>query len=91
MADRSISVTDAARHFADLLNRTYYRGESTVLIRSGEPIAMVVPVGGPVVTGRDWLQKWRSMPRLETEDADDFAATLGSARENLIPPKSPWD
>jgi antitoxin (DNA-binding transcriptional repressor) of toxin-antitoxin stability system len=91
MPDRSMTVTDAARHFADLLNRTYYRGESTVLLRSGEPVAMVVPVGGSVVTGRDWLPRWRSMPHLKVEDADNFAATIESARENLIPPKSPWD
>jgi antitoxin (DNA-binding transcriptional repressor) of toxin-antitoxin stability system len=91
MTDRSMTVTDAARNFADLLNRTYYRGESTVLLRSGEPVAMVVPVGGSLVTGRDWLPRWRSMPHLEVEDADDFAANIESARENLMPPKSPWD
>jgi prevent-host-death family protein len=86
-----MTVTDAARNFADLLNRTYYRGESTLLLRSGEPVAMVVPVSSSVVTGRDWLQKWRAMPRLEKKDADDFAASIKSARRNLIPPKSPWD
>jgi hypothetical protein len=31
------------------------------------------------------------MPHLKVEDADNFAATIESARENLIPPKSPWD
>jgi antitoxin (DNA-binding transcriptional repressor) of toxin-antitoxin stability system len=86
-----MTVTEAARRFADLVNRTYYRGESTVLIRSGEPVAMVVPVGGASVTGRDWLSRWRSIPHLDVEDADDFAADIGSARENLPPPKSPWD
>ncbi|MFM2199621.1 MAG: Antitoxin Phd YefM, type toxin-antitoxin system [Verrucomicrobiota bacterium] len=91
MMERTMTVTEAARHFADLLNRTYYRGESTVLVRSGEPVAMVVPVGGSVVTGRDWLTRWRVMPHLEVADADDFAVDIESARENLLPPKSPWD
>ncbi len=91
MTDRKMTVTEAARHFADLVNRTYYRGESTVLIRSGEPVAMVVPIGGARVTGRDWLSRWRSMPHLDVEDADDFAAGIESARDNLVPPKSPWD
>lgn len=86
-----MTVTEAARHFADLVNRTYYRGESTVLVRSGEPVAMVVPVGGASVTGRDWLSKWREMPRLGVEDADDFAACIESARDSLLQPKSPWD
>lgn len=91
MPDRRITVTEASRRFADLVNRTYYRGESTVLIRSGEPVAMMVPVGGVGVTGRDWLSRWHSMPRLEVEDADDFASCIESARENLAPPVSPWD
>ena len=91
MIDRKMTVTEAARHFADLVNRTYYRGESTVLIRSGEPVAMMVPVGGASVTGRDWLSRWHSMPHLDIDDADDFASCLESAREKLIPPASPWD
>jgi antitoxin (DNA-binding transcriptional repressor) of toxin-antitoxin stability system len=91
MADRDMTVTEAARHFADLVNRTYYRGETTVLIRSGEPVAMVVPVGGVCVTGRDWLSKWRLMPHLDTDDAEDFATELANARGNLTPVKSPWD
>ncbi len=86
-----MTVTEAARHFADVVNRTYYRGESTVLVRSGEAVAMVVPVGGGSVTGRDWLVHWREMPRLGAAEAEDFAADIESARKNLVPPKSPWD
>lgn len=91
MNDRSLTVTEAARHFADLVNRTYYRGESTVLVRSGEPVAMVVPVGGASVTGRDWLASWREMPHLDPEDADDFGESLERARKNLTMPGSQWD
>lgn len=91
MADRDMTVTEAARHFADLVNRTYYRGETTVLIRSGEPVAMVVPVGGVSVTGRDWLSKWRLMPHLDEKDAEEFATDLTNARRNLTPVESPWD
>ena len=86
-----MTVTEGARHFADLVNRTYYRGESTVLIRSGEPVAVVVPVGGASVTGRDWLTQWREMPHLDPEDADDFADCIGGARTKLQLPTSPWD
>ena len=91
MEDRNITVTEAARNFADLVNRTYYRGESTVLVKSGEPVAMIVPISGVSVTGMGWLARWRAMPHLECEDADDFAASIESARENLSPPESPWD
>ena len=86
-----MTVTEAARHFADLINRTYYRGESTVLVRSGEPVAMVVPLGGASTTGRDWLSRWRRIPHLEVDDAEDFAADLKVAREKLSGPETPWD
>ena len=91
MSDRKLTVTEAARHFADLVNRTYYRGESTVLLRSGEPVAMVVPLAGASVTGRDWLAKWLARPRLAAGDADAFAADLARASRNLPFPASPWD
>jgi prevent-host-death family protein len=86
MVDREVTVTEASRHFTDLINRTYYRGETTVLIRSGEPVAMVVPVGSARVTGRDWLSKWRSMPHLDDEDAEAFATDLANARPYLKKP-----
>ena len=91
MNDRKMTVTEASRHFADLVNRTYYKGESTILLRSGEPVAMVLPVGGESVTGRDWLARWRSMPHLDAEDAEAFEATIRDARSSLPPVESPWD
>lgn len=86
-----MTVTEAARHFADLVNRTYYCGESTVLVRSGEPVAMVVPVGGASVTGRDWISKWHTIPHLDLSDADAFASQIGEALANKFPPVSIWD
>ncbi len=91
MSERNITVTEASRHFADMVNRTYYRGESTVFMRSGEPVAMMVPVGGASVTGRDWLVRWSAMPHLESKDAESFATDVEDARKELTLPKSPWD
>jgi len=91
MTNREMTVTEASRHFADLVNRTYYKGESTVLFRSGEPVAMVVPLAGANVTGRDWLRKWNAMPHLGSKDADEFATEIEGARDNLADPVSPWD
>ena len=86
-----MTVTEASRHFADLVNRTYYRGESTILVRSGEPVAMVVPVGGASVTGRDLAKLWKSFPHLDEQEADDFGQDVEEARKNLAPVTSPWD
>ena len=41
MIDRKMTVTEASRHFSDLVNRSFYRGESIVLVRSGESVAML--------------------------------------------------
>ena len=91
MLDRKMTVTEASRHFADLVNRTYYRGESTILVRSGEPVAMVVPVGDGHVTGRDWMHLWKAMPHLDSENAEQFATDIEDSRKHLAHPASPWD
>ena len=91
MLDRKMTVTAASRHFADLVNRTYYRGESTMLVRSGEPVAKIVPVGGASLLGRDWVSRWLALPHLDREDADGFARDLDAAREKLAMPEVGWD
>jgi prevent-host-death family protein len=40
---RSISATDAARTFSDLLNRVQYRGETVIVERGGTPICEIIP------------------------------------------------
>jgi prevent-host-death family protein len=91
MIDRSITVTEAARHFSDLVNRTYYRRESTILTRAGEAVAKVVPLSVEGVRATDWIARWNAMPHLVHEDAEDFASCLTEAKENLSDPISPWD
>ncbi len=86
-----MTVTEAARHFADLVNRTYYKGESTLLLRSGEPVARIVPVGGSSLLGCDLAVKWREMDHLELKEADEFAEAIEDARGNLVMPESAWD
>jgi antitoxin (DNA-binding transcriptional repressor) of toxin-antitoxin stability system len=91
MNERQMTVTEAARHFADLVNRTYYKGESTVLLRSGEAVAMLVPAGGSSQLGRDFATKWRRLRHLDADDAEDFGKSIEEARANLPMPTSPWD
>jgi antitoxin (DNA-binding transcriptional repressor) of toxin-antitoxin stability system len=91
MGDRKMTVTEAARNFADVVNRTYYRGESTILFRSGEAVARIVPVGGCGVLGRDFADGWREIRHLDPDDAADFADAIAKARSNLEMPDSKWD
>jgi prevent-host-death family protein len=39
-----ISVTEAARNFADCVNRVRYQGASFLLEKNGVPVARIVPV-----------------------------------------------
>ncbi len=91
MNTRRITVTEAARNFADLVNRTHDLGETTLLTRSGEPVAMVSPVGRDSVAGRDWIARWQSMPHLDPADAEVFAGEVEDARNTLKSAASPWD
>jgi prevent-host-death family protein len=45
MQELTISVTQAARRFADCINRVRYQGASFVLQKNGVPVARIVPVG----------------------------------------------
>jgi len=91
MNERQMTVTEAARHFADLVNRTYYQGESTVLLRSGEAVAMLVPAGGSSQLGRDFATKWRRIRHLDADETESFAKGVEETRKNLQMPRSPWD
>ena len=44
MKERVISVTMAARMFADCVNRVRYQGTSFLLQKNGVPVARIVPV-----------------------------------------------
>ena len=40
----TINVADAKRHFADLLGRVAYGGETITITRRGKPMARLVPI-----------------------------------------------
>ena len=91
MPERTISVTEAARNFADLVNRTHYRGEVTLLLRAGRPVARIVPTGGSSCLGSDLAAKWREMEPLPPDEAEALARDLEDSRATITPPASKWD
>ena len=89
---RTISVTQAARNFSDLVNRAYYRGESAVLVRSGQPVARLVPITPEPINGEELADLWESMPHLTPDEAEKFAQDIEASREALNQaPQSSWD
>jgi prevent-host-death family protein len=87
-----ISVTQAARRFADCVNRVRYQGASFVLHKNGVPVARMVPVES--VSGTDLerlavaLREARSEEEIDKE-ASRLIAGPGEIRQIPQPPNPP--
>jgi antitoxin (DNA-binding transcriptional repressor) of toxin-antitoxin stability system len=89
---KTISATEAARTFSDILSQVQFRGERYTIARGGKPIASVGPAAPPVrLTLKDAIEVLKQLPSLG-DDARAFARTVSrSARRVSRPPKrSAW-
>lgn len=86
----SLSVSEAARHFADLLHRVRHEGEWALLTESGTPVARMLPASR-ASTGAELALVWADRPRLGEEEAESFASDIADARANLPPVAAQWD
>lgn len=89
MRKQIISVTEAARNFADCVNRAHYQNVTFVLMKNGSPVARLVPDSEKVCTGRD-LAEILADVELSTEDALAWREDLQQARKSLKPPVDKW-
>ena len=90
MIKRSITVTEAARHFSDLINRVRYRHEDAILLKGGKPVARIGPVR-IATSGRELAERMNDHPWLDPEEAELFASDVFSARDKLPPLQSKWE
>lgn len=86
----SVSVSEAVRHFAELLHRVRHEGEWAVLTDSGMPVARMLPASH-APTGAELARIWADRPRLGSEEAESFASDIAEARANLPPVVVQWD
>ena len=86
---RIISVTDAARNFADCINRAHYQNVTFVLLKSGYPVARIVPDNEKVCTGED-LASALAGTKLSSQDAGIWHRELRDARSRLKPLVDKW-
>ncbi|MGA9470829.1 MAG: hypothetical protein WBV36_00115 [Terriglobales bacterium] len=89
MAKAIISVTEAARNFADCVNRVHYQNVTFVLLKNGAPVARLVPDGEKVCTGRD-LAKALDRVELSAEEARAWRRDMQNARKALKAPTNRW-
>ncbi len=85
MKKTTITVTEAARNFADCVNRAHYQNVTFVLLENGVPVARLVPDNEQVCTGRD-LSEALARTELTPEDAKAWRRDLQAARGTLKAP-----
>jgi prevent-host-death family protein len=89
MKTTPISVTEAARNFADCVNRVRYQNMTFVLLKNGEPVARLVPDGEKVCRAHD-LAKIVRKADLTVEEFKAWNRYLRAARKILKPPTNRW-
>jgi antitoxin (DNA-binding transcriptional repressor) of toxin-antitoxin stability system len=80
-----ISVTEAARNFANCVNRAHYQDVTFVLLKNGSPVARLVPDNEKVCTGRELAEILRKV-ELPADEARAWNRDLRAARKKLKPP-----
>jgi antitoxin (DNA-binding transcriptional repressor) of toxin-antitoxin stability system len=89
MKEHFISVTEAARNFADCVNRAHYQNVTFVLLKNGTAFARLVPDSARVCSGRD-LAEVLVKTELPEKTARAWRRDLQVARESLKPPTDKW-
>jgi antitoxin (DNA-binding transcriptional repressor) of toxin-antitoxin stability system len=89
MKKTAISVTDAARNFADCVNRAHDQNVTFVLLKNGSPVARLVPDHEKVCVGRD-LAKALAKTELSDDEAKAWSRDLRTARKTLKAPADKW-
>jgi antitoxin (DNA-binding transcriptional repressor) of toxin-antitoxin stability system len=84
-----ISVTEAARNFADCVNRVHYQNLTFVLLKNGTPFARLVPDNARVCSGSD-LAEVLAKTELPEETARAWRRDLQTARQSLKRPTDKW-
>lgn len=89
MKKKAISVTEAARNFADCVNRVHYQNITYVLLRNGTPLARLVPETEKSCSGRELAEALKNVA-LSPEEAKMWRQDLERARRKLKPAKDKW-
>ena len=89
MKETAITVTEAARNFADCVNRAHYQHTTFVLLKNGRPFARLEPHGEKCCNGRD-LAEALTRADLLAPEARDWHRDLRTAHKTLKVPDDKW-
>lgn len=76
-----VSVADARKDFAEIINRAFYAHERTVITRHDSDVAAIISIDELRLLDA-LIEKWE-----DEEDIADANAALLEAREDFVP----WD
>jgi len=82
MKKTAISATEAARNFADCVNRVHYQNVTFVLLKNGVPVAQLGPDEKKVCTGSQLAEALRKI-ELTVEEARSWRKDLRRGRKVL--------
>jgi antitoxin (DNA-binding transcriptional repressor) of toxin-antitoxin stability system len=86
---KTITVTQAARSFAECVNRAHYQDVSFVLLKNGRPVARIEPEGEKRCTGRELAEVLAGM-ELPVDEARLWHEDLCAGRQTLKAPVDRW-
>jgi len=89
MNELPLTVTEAARNFADCVNRAHYQGQAFLLLKNGVPFARLVPAGKANCYGGDLAEALATV-ELSDKDAQAWNRDLRAARKKLRVPTDKW-
>jgi hypothetical protein len=85
----AISVTEAARNFADCVNRARYQDVTFVLLKNGAPVAQLAPNVDKICTGRD-LAALLARTNLADSESKAWRRDLVASRRALKDAENRW-
>lgn len=89
MKELTISVTEAARNFADCVNRAHYQNTTFVLLKNGKPFARIEPDREKSCDGVT-LAEALDKADLAPAEAVEWHRDLVAARQTLGTPVNKW-
>ena len=88
----TVTATEAARRFSEILNLVRYQGKSFEILRGKETVARLVPAGAPrSVKVSDLRSLFARLPKLTDEELESFANDLREVRDLAGSPQDRWE
>jgi hypothetical protein len=92
MRDKTISATEAARSFSEVLNQVQYRDMSFSIERGRKVVARLVPPALPAgLSPADLNRLFAGLPHLDPAEARKWRAEVRTMRRARRPQARKWD